>query len=80
MSKLMVLPAEIEEAKHGLRLALDAQGPMPPGFDLDHWFAEWLMRPQPALGGSQPTDLLATPEGIESVRRALGASMSGAYQ
>lgn len=80
MSKSMALPAEIEEARHSLQLALDAQGPTPLGFELDLWLREWLIRPQPALGGSRPTDLLATPEGIESVRRALGASISGAYQ
>ena len=74
-----ILPAELEEVRLHLKSALDTQGAVPPGFDFDQWFEEWLARPQPALGGSRPTDLLIDPDGIDSVRRALGAYISGAY-
>lgn len=80
MPQSIVLPAELDEVRHHLKSALDAQAALPPGFDFDHWLEEWLKRPQPALGGSRPTDLLTTPDGIESVRRVLGASISSAYQ
>ena len=49
-------------------------------FDLDAWLEEWLRRPQPALGGRLPANLLHDPEGQESVKRVLGAMISGAYQ
>jgi uncharacterized protein (DUF2384 family) len=75
-----VLPTELNDLKNRIQAALDAQGDVPPGFDLDSWLREWLERPQPALGGARPMDLLSTPEGLESVRRALGAVVSNAYQ
>ena len=53
---------------------------MQPESDLDQWIHEWLNLPQPALGGSRPVDLMTTPDGVESVRRALCALTSGAYQ
>ena len=53
---------------------------IPNGFDLDQWLQDWLQRPQPALGGTRPVNLLNTQEGIEAIRRVLGAVMSGAYQ
>ena len=36
-------------------------------------------RPQPALGGNKPADLLDTPTGLQVVSRTLGALESGAY-
>lgn len=80
MAQSLVLPAELEEVRHSLESVLHAQAAMPSGFKFDLWLEEWLTRPHPALGGFRPTDLLATPEGIESVRRVLGAMISGAYQ
>lgn len=80
MPQPIVLPAELEEVRRSLKSTLDGQAAIPSGFSFDHWFEEWLTQPQPVLGGSRPTDLLSTPVGIESVCRALGASISGAYQ
>lgn len=58
-------------AEHGDALA---------GFDVEKWVGQWIQRPQPALGGMAPADLLDTPSGRESVMRVLGAIQSGAYQ
>lgn len=49
-------------------------------FDSAKWLGQWLERPQPALGGRRPADLIDTPTGLEMVARLLGAIESGAYQ
>jgi putative toxin-antitoxin system antitoxin component (TIGR02293 family) len=49
-------------------------------FDATKWLGQWIERPQPALGGRKPADLLDTPTGFEVVARLLGSSESGAYQ
>lgn len=49
------------------------------GFDAAKWLGQWIERPQPALGGKRPADLLDTPTGLEVVSRTLGAIESGAY-
>lgn len=49
-------------------------------FDTARWLGEWLERPQPALGGRKPADLVDTPTGLAMVTRLLGAVGSGAYQ
>ncbi len=49
-------------------------------FDTTKWLAQWLERPQPALGGRKPSELMDTPAGATLVARLLGASRSGAYQ
>ena len=49
-------------------------------FDAARWLGRWIERPQPALGGRKPADLIATPTGLEMVARLLGAIESGAYQ
>lgn len=46
-------------------------------FDLARWLGEWLKRPQPALGGRRPAEMLGTKEGVAAVRRVLGAIVSG---
>lgn len=74
------LPSALQDIKERLQAALDAGSDSPPEFDLDQWLQDWLERPQPALGGARPVQLLDSPEGLESVRRALGALLSGAYQ
>lgn len=74
MPKPIALPAELAQVKERLRSAL------PEGFDLDQWLQDWLQRQQPALGGARPVDLLNTDDGVEAVRRVLGAVISGAYQ
>jgi putative toxin-antitoxin system antitoxin component (TIGR02293 family) len=48
-------------------------------FDVAKWLGQWIERPQPALGGKKPAELLDTPTGIEIVSRVLGAVESGAY-
>jgi putative toxin-antitoxin system antitoxin component (TIGR02293 family) len=49
-------------------------------FDATKWLGQWIERPQPALGGRKPADLLDTPTGVEVVARLLGSLESGAYQ
>jgi putative toxin-antitoxin system antitoxin component (TIGR02293 family) len=48
-------------------------------FDAAKWLGQWIERPQPALGGKKPAEILDTPTGIEIVSRLLGAIESGAY-
>lgn len=48
-------------------------------FDAAKWLGQWIERPQPALGGKKPAELLDTPTGVEVVSRLLGAVESGAY-
>lgn len=50
------------------------------GFDSAKWLGQWIERPQPALGGRKPADLIDTPTGIDLVARLLGSIESGAYQ
>lgn len=50
------------------------------GFDAAQWLGQWLERPQQALGGEKPADMLDTPTGIDVVSRLLGSIASGAYQ
>ena len=49
-------------------------------FDSAKWLGQWLERPQPALGGRKPADLIDTAAGLELVQRLLGSIQSGAYQ
>jgi len=49
-------------------------------FDAAKWLGVWLERPQPALGGRKPADLIDTPTGLEVVARLLGSIESGSYQ
>lgn len=74
------VPAKIEEVKREIQRLIEAQADCPPGFDIDLWLQEWLQTPQPALGGARPVELLSTEAGVESVRRVLGATVSGSYQ
>lgn len=48
-------------------------------FDARAWLLRWLERPQPALGGKPPRDLVESEDGVRAVSRLLGASISGAY-
>lgn len=80
MTKPIKLPDELDAVKERLQSALIAQGEIPDSFDLDHWLQDWIQRPQPALGGVRPVDLFSTNDGVEVVRRTLGALISGAYQ
>lgn len=49
-------------------------------FDAAKWLGLWIERPQSALGGRKPADLIDTPTGVEIVARLLGSIESGAYQ
>lgn len=49
-------------------------------FDTVKWLGQWIVRPQPALGGAKPAELLDTTTGITMVAKVLGAIRSGAYQ
>jgi putative toxin-antitoxin system antitoxin component (TIGR02293 family) len=49
-------------------------------FDATKWLGQWIERPQSALGGRKPAELLDTPTGTELVARLLGSIESGAYQ
>ncbi|CAL8480817.1 antitoxin Xre/MbcA/ParS toxin-binding domain-containing protein [Caballeronia sp. S22] len=49
-------------------------------FDAARWLGEWIERPQPALGGRKPSELIDTPTGVDVVARLLGSLESGSYQ
>lgn len=48
--------------------------------DSGQWLGEWIERPQPALGGVKPAELLDTETGGQRVYQALAAVESGSYQ
>jgi len=48
-------------------------------FDARAWLLRWLDRPQPALGGKPPRDLVESEDGFRTVSKLLGASISGVY-
>lgn len=49
-------------------------------FDTVKWLGQWIVRPQPALGGYKPAELLDSTTGVSMVAKVLGAIRSGAYQ
>lgn len=59
-------------------LAAQSTHPDAAAFDTALWLGEWIRKPQPALGGRRPEDLLDTPTGQAAVMRVLGAMESGA--
>lgn len=61
-------------------IAHDSTAKESEGFDSVKWLGQWIQRPQAALGGRKPSDLLDTPTGFEMVARVLGSIQSGAYQ
>lgn len=62
------------------QIVANSTAPEAEGFDTAKWLGQWIERPQPALGGRKPGDLIATPTGLAMVERVLGAIESGAYQ
>lgn len=58
----------------------DSTDPAAAEIDVKRWLGAWLQRPQPALGGQAPAQLLDTAAGLAMVERVLGALRSGAYQ
>ena len=71
IAKLLAIAEEI--VRH-------SAAPEAKGFDAAKWLGQWIERPQPALGGRKPADLVDTPTGLEVVARLLGGIESGAYQ
>jgi putative toxin-antitoxin system antitoxin component (TIGR02293 family) len=71
MAKLLGIAQELAESSTASGAA---------EFDAAAWLGRWIERPQPALGGRTPAELLSTPTGIEVVTRLLGSLESGAYQ
>lgn len=51
----------------------------PAGFDAAKWVAAWLDRPQPALGGKRPAELMDTADGRSIVSDLIARMQSGAY-
>ena len=51
----------------------------PEGFNAAHWVAQWLERPNAALGGRKPADLMDTVAGQDLVSSVLAKLQSGAY-
>jgi putative toxin-antitoxin system antitoxin component (TIGR02293 family) len=51
----------------------------PEGFDAAKWVAAWLERPQPALGGRRPGELMDTADGRSLVHDLVARMQSGAY-
>lgn len=62
------------------QMVADSTSPAAKNFDSAKWFGRWLERPQPALGGRKPAELIDTPTGVELVAKLLGSIESGAYQ
>ena len=61
-------------------MAAGSTNPAAASFDVEQWLREWIQKPQPALGGRKPEEMLGSRAGVESVRRVLGAISSGAFQ
>lgn len=51
----------------------------PEGFNAATWVAKWLDRPQPALGGMRPAELMDTADGRGIVSDLIARMQSGAY-
>lgn len=60
-------------------MAENSDAPEAAGFDTAKWLGDWIERPQPALGGRKPADMLDTPTGVDTVAKLLGAIESGVY-
>ncbi len=71
LARLLALASEIVE---------DSTAPEAASFDTAKWLGQWIERPQPALGGRKPAELLDTPTGVAMVTKLLGAVRSGAFQ
>ena len=71
LARLLALASEIVQ---------DSTAPEASTFNTAQWLGQWIERPQPALGGRKPAQLLDTPTGVAMVMKLLGAIRSGAYQ
>lgn len=61
-------------------IVANSTAPEAENFDSAKWLGQWMERPQPALGGRKPADLIDTSAGVDAVARLLGSIQSGAYQ
>ena len=61
------------------RIVDNSTSPTAKGFNAAKWLGQWIERPQQALAGKRPAELLDTPTGFDIVARVLGAIESGAY-
>ncbi|UHL63260.1 MbcA/ParS/Xre antitoxin family protein [Paralcaligenes sp. KSB-10] len=59
--------------------AIVEQSGDPTHFDAAQWFALWLDKPLPALGGDKPVEYIDTSEGRELLSRLIAMAQSGAY-
>ena len=59
--------------------AMVAESGNPDGFDAERWVGEWMEKPQRALGGRKPAELMNTIQGQQIVSQILGMAQSGAY-
>ena len=82
-----MLPLTHSQANGYARLLAQAEeivanstAPDAASFDTTAWLERWLERPQPALGGRKPIELLDSDGGVEAVARVLGACASGSFQ
>ncbi|MDP2064608.1 MAG: DUF2384 domain-containing protein [Burkholderiaceae bacterium] len=71
LARLLAIASEMVE---------DSTAPEAKKFNTAKWLGQWIERPQPALGGRKPSELLDTPTGVSMVTKLLGAIRSGAYQ
>jgi putative toxin-antitoxin system antitoxin component (TIGR02293 family) len=51
----------------------------PTAFDAAAWTRDWLLAPQPALGGSRALDFLGTVTGQQLLSESLSRNVTGAY-
>lgn len=63
----------------GLVAKIVAESGSPETFDAAGWTARWLDRPNPAVGGRAPGDLMATTDGRQVVESLVARMQSGAY-
>lgn len=59
--------------------AIVKESGQPEGFDAAKWVAAWLDRPQAALGGKRPAELMDTADGRNIVSDLIARMQSGAY-
>jgi putative toxin-antitoxin system antitoxin component (TIGR02293 family) len=85
IKKAQVLDKDESERALGMAVLLGqvesmvAESGNPRGFNAATWVADWLDRPQPALGGRRPGQLMDTADGRVLVSDLLSRMQSGAY-
>lgn len=77
-------PTETERTAHVARLVglverIVAESGNPQHFDAVQWTERWLDRPNAALGGRRPAELMQTAGGRQVVESIVARMQSGAY-